>query len=78
MIAKQCKLYTIGETFIKPCASKMVGIVLGEESKRNCSKFLFQAIFYSGELSNCLTIYCKRAVNWRNKKFTIRIILNST
>ena len=34
MIVKQCKLYTIGETLIKPCASKMAGIVLGEESKR--------------------------------------------
>ena len=33
MIAKQCKLYTIGETLIKPCASKMAGIVLGKESK---------------------------------------------
>ena len=26
-------MYTIGETLIKPCASKMAGIVLGEESK---------------------------------------------
>ena len=33
MIAKQCKPYTIGETLIKPCASKMARIVLGEVSK---------------------------------------------
>ena len=38
MIAKQCKLYTIGETLIKPCASKMVKIVLGEESKMKLQK----------------------------------------
>ena len=33
MIAKQCKPYTIGETLMKPCASKMARIVLGEESE---------------------------------------------
>ena len=33
MITKQCKLYTIGKTLIKPCASEMARIVLGEESK---------------------------------------------
>ena len=38
MIVKQCKLYTIGETLIKPCASKMAEIVLGEESKIKLQK----------------------------------------
>ena len=33
MIAKQCKPYAIGETLIKPYASEMARIVLGEESK---------------------------------------------
>ena len=33
MIAKQCKPYINGETLIKPCASEMARIVLGEENK---------------------------------------------
>ena len=33
IIAMQYKPYTIGETLIKPCASKMARIVLGEESE---------------------------------------------
>ena len=33
MIAKQCKLYTIGKILIKPCASKMARIVLVKNAK---------------------------------------------
>ena len=34
MIAKECKPYTIGETLVKPCATKMARIVLGHESEK--------------------------------------------
>jgi len=39
-IAKSKKSYTVTESLIKPCAVDVVKIVMGDDLKRNCSKFL--------------------------------------
>ena len=41
-IAKSKKPHTVAESLIKPCAMDMVKIVMGDELKRNCNKFLYQ------------------------------------
>ena len=38
IIAKQIKLYTIGETLVKPCALEMARIILGQESEKKLSQ----------------------------------------
>ena len=52
-IAKQKKPHTIGETLIKPCASKMVELVLGDESRKKLDTILLSDNTIARRIRHC-------------------------
>ena len=77
MIAKQYKPYTIGEILIKPCASKMARIVLGEESEMKLQQIPLSNDTVQRRIVE-LSDNIKKEQVVAEIKFTIRIILNLT